>query len=83
MKQKDFALIGLVIVISVVVSYLISNLIFSTPKNRQQKVDVVQSISSSFDQPDKKYFNSNSFDPTVIISINQNNNPTPFNVTKN
>lgn len=81
MKQKDIALILVVIFISVVVSLFISNKIFASPKNRQQQVDVVQSITDDFSQPDKTYFNSNSIDPTQPITIGQNANSNPFNGT--
>jgi hypothetical protein len=57
---------------------VVCKLIFTSPKNRQQEVEVVQPISSSFPQPDKRYFNHNSFDPTQPIVIGQNTNPNPF-----
>jgi hypothetical protein len=78
MKQKDIALIAAVVVFSAIVSLLVSKVIFTSPKNRQQEVEVVQPISSSFPQPDKRYFNKNAFDPTQTITIGQNANPNPF-----
>ena len=44
MKQKDLALIGLVVVISAIVSFIISNTFISPPKNRQTKVEIVDAI---------------------------------------
>lgn len=78
MKQKDIALIAVVIVFSAIVSLLVSKVIFTSPKNRQQEVEVVQPISADFPKPDKRYFNKNSFDPTQPITIGQNANPNPF-----
>ncbi|HSX27277.1 MAG TPA: hypothetical protein VLG25_00675 [Patescibacteria group bacterium] len=79
MKQKDYALVAVVVVISIVFSAIISKLIFGSAKSRKTKVEVVNKISSQFDLPDKKYFNEASIDPTQIIQIGDNPNPTPFN----
>jgi len=79
MKQKDFALIAVIAFVGVIASLFVSNLIFASPKNRQQQVEVVQPITADFPQPDNQYFNSSSIDPTKIISIGQNSNPNPFN----
>ena len=81
MKQKDIALIAVIAIISAVVSFLVSNKLFVTPSNRQQQVEVVDPINASFQQPDKKYFNSNSIDPTQEPQIGSDNNQNPFNGT--
>lgn len=82
MKQKDLILIVIVVFMSVVVSLVISKSLIVPPKNRQQEVEVVQAVSSDFPQPDKAYFNSNSFDPTKIITIGQGGNSDPFSSSK-
>jgi len=79
MKQKDLAIIIVIIFISAVVSIFISKAIIAPPKNRQQKVEVVGAISSDFPQPESKYFNLSSVDPTQLITIGTNSNPQPFN----
>lgn len=79
MKQKDIALIILVVVVSAVISFFISGKLFPSPKNRQRQVDVVQPITSDFPQPNSRYFNKQAFDPTQPITIGQNANPNPFN----
>ena len=81
MKQKDIALIVLIVVLSAVVSVFISKLIFASPKSRQQQASVVQPIDSSFAKPDKRYFNPTTFDPTQLITIGQNANPDPFSAS--
>lgn len=81
MKQKDIALIVIIVIISAVVSLLLSNRIFVSPKNRQQQVEVVQRISSDFPKPDDRFFNNQAFDPTKQITIGQNTNPQPFSST--
>jgi hypothetical protein len=81
MKQKDIALILVVIFISVVFSLLVSKWLISSPRHRSYKVEVVQPITADFTPPDKKYFNENSFDPTKLIQIGNDSNSKPFNTT--
>jgi hypothetical protein len=78
MKQKDLPLIILVVGISAIFSFILSNLLISSPKNRKEKVEVVSPITSDFKEPDKQYFNANSVDPTQLIQIGDNNNQQPF-----
>lgn len=78
MKQKDVALIILIIAFAGAISYFVSNKLFAPPKNRQQGVEVVQPITADFPKPDSRYFNSQAFDPTQLITIGQNANPDPF-----
>jgi len=81
MKQKDVALIVVIVFISAIVSLFVSKAIFSSPKTRQQQVEVVQPITANFPAPDNRYFNSSAFDPTQPITIGQNNNLNPFSGT--
>ena len=78
MKQKDLAIVGAVILFSVVISLVLSNMIIAPPKNKSQEVEQVQPIVSTFPEPDKRFFNDKAFDPTRIISIGDSNNPDPF-----
>lgn len=78
MKSKDWTLIIVVVFISVIASIIVSKAIISTPKNRQQKVEVIDPITSDFPAPDTKYFNSKSVDPTHLIRISTNANNGPF-----
>lgn len=79
MKQKDIVLIIVVCFFSAIISFVASNMLISTPKNRQQKAEVVDKITDEFQQPDKKYFNETSINPTQTIRIGDAQNPTPFN----
>jgi len=79
MKQKDFVLIIVVVFISGVFSFFVSNYLFASPKNRQEKVEIVQPITADFPSLSDKYFNNNSIDPTQVIRIGENNNNQPFN----
>ena len=79
MKQNDIALIIVIAFISAVISFVVSGKIFVTPANRQQQVEVVDAINPTFQTPAKKYFNSNSIDPTQSAQVTTGNNQNPFN----
>ena len=78
MKQKDIILISVVVFISAIFSYILSNTFISPTKNRKADVEVVEAISSEFKTPSTKYFNSSSVDPTKLIQIGDNPNASPF-----
>lgn len=78
MKQKDVALIIVVVFVSGVLSFVVSDVFFGKPADRQQKAEVVDVITSDFSLPSGKYFNANSIDPTQLIEIGETNNPNPF-----
>jgi hypothetical protein len=79
MKQNDIILIIVMVFIGGVLSFFISKTVITSPKNRKEKVETVQAISSDFNQPSNTYFNKNSLDPTQLIKIGDNNNNQPFN----
>ena len=79
MKQKDVALILVVVFISAIASFVISRWIFSSPKNRQQSAEIVDAITADFSKPSTKYFNTDSVNPTQEIQIGGSTNPNPFN----
>jgi len=79
MKQKDLVLIIVIVFVSGVLSFFVSQFFFASPKNRQQKVEVVDAITSDFPTPDSKYFNKDAVNPTQLIQIGDSNNPNPFN----
>lgn len=78
MKQKDIALIILVSFVSAIASFFISNALFTSPRNRQQQVEVVEKITADFPDPDPKYFNTNAINPTQLIEIGEDPNLQPF-----
>jgi hypothetical protein len=78
MKQKDIALIIVIVILSAIVSLFVSKALFASPKNRHQNVEVVNPISTKFPEPDKSYFNDQSFDPAQPIDLGQNANSDPF-----
>lgn len=78
MKEKDFALILIIAFVSGIFSFVLSNFLFASPKNRQEKVEIVQPITADFKPPTDKYFNEQSVDPTQLITIGNDANNTPF-----
>lgn len=84
MKQKDIALIIIVVFVSGVISLVVSNFVFGSPEKRQEEVELVEPISAEFNVPakDDKYFNSEALDPTLIIRIGDNSNEQPFKTSE-
>jgi hypothetical protein len=79
MKQKDIALILVVGFVGVVMAVVVSNYMFSGKNSKNLTADKVIAITPEFQEPDKKYFNDKSVDPTQIIRIGENANQKPFN----
>lgn len=79
MKQKDVALIILIIGISAGMAFAVSNFLFATPQNRQQNVAIVDKITSQFTSPSSQFFNIHSIDPAQLIEVQSSNNSNPFN----
>ncbi|MGH7157771.1 MAG: hypothetical protein ACREGD_01705 [Candidatus Saccharimonadales bacterium] len=79
MKQKDVALIVVMVFVSAVIAFIVSGQIFGSPQNREQTAEVVEAITSEFPPPPTKYFNGTSINPTQLITIGGGTNPSPFN----
>jgi hypothetical protein len=78
MKQKDIAILIAVAFFSAVVSLLLSNMFFATPKDRAQEVETIDAITADFPTPNKEYFNTESVNPSKLVEIGSNNNQNPF-----
>jgi len=79
MKQKDIALVIVMVFVSAVVALTLSKFVFAKPADRQQTAEKVEVITADFPQPPTKYFNGNSVNPTQQIEIGNTSNPNPFN----
>lgn len=79
MKQKDIPLLLVIGFLSLVVSLVLSNVLFNTSKNKKLESAVVTPITTEFIETDKDYFNDGSVNPTQTIRINENANNQPFN----
>lgn len=78
MKQKDIAIIVVVVFVSGILSYFISNAVFASPDKLQTEVEVVEPITADFPEPDTRYFSPNSINPTQTITIGDGQNQQPF-----
>jgi hypothetical protein len=79
MKQKDVALIIVIIGGAAIVSFVIFGFIFGKQTSAKVNVEVVEPISASFELPNTKFFNSASLNPTQTITISPDSNQNPFN----
>lgn len=79
MKKKDLPLILVVGIFSLILSLLLSNMLFNSSANKKLESAKVDPITAEFVDPDKKYFNEQSINPTQKIQINENANNQPFN----
>jgi len=82
MKQKDIALLVVVVVFSAIIAFVLSNVILGH-SNNSQSAEVVQPIYSNFKVPGSTYFNGSSIDPTETITIGNSANPSPFPANSN
>lgn len=78
MKQKDVALILVIIFVSGVFSFVLSNIFISSPEDRKADVEVVEAITPEFPELDKRFFNNEALNPTRNIDIGDSQNPNPF-----
>ncbi|MBX4201731.1 hypothetical protein KW803_02460 [Candidatus Saccharibacteria bacterium] len=83
MKQKEWLVIGAVAFITAILSFVLSGALFGSPKKNPIKIPEVTKISSTFPSPQtdedyKVFFNDKALNPTQLIEIGGNNNPTIF-----
>jgi hypothetical protein len=71
MKRNDLVLIAVCVVVSGVLSLVLTNILFGSA-SRQTTVEVVEAINSDFKQPDPRFFNNDSNNPTQLIEIGNN-----------
>jgi len=79
MKSKDWEIIGIVVIVSGVLTFAIASLLFGGGHTKPLRVEVVAPISSDFPLPNTKYFNNDSLNPTQEIKIGEDSNTSPFN----
>lgn len=81
MKQKDIVLIVFVAGLSAIIAFLVATKLIVTSANRQQQVEVVDTLTSEFTQPDKRFFNEKSINPVKSSSASGTQNDSPFTKT--
>lgn len=78
MKQKDIALIVVIVFVSGMLSFFASRYLLVPSSARTAQVEVVEPIVPDFVQPDKAYFNDDAVNPTQTIEIGESGNDSPF-----
>lgn len=78
MKQKDIALIAIIVFVSGFLSFFVSRYLLVPSSQRTAQVEVVEPIVADFVEPDPRYFNDKSINPTQTIEIGGSGNKTPF-----
>lgn len=78
MKQKDILVIVLAVFLGGLISYFISSALFAAKADLTANVEIVDPISAEFNEPDKRYFNEKSINPTQQIVIGGDTNQQPF-----
>lgn len=78
MKKSDYALLILIVSLTLVVSFLLVKSLFGEPTNTATKVETTETISASIVQPSSSIFNKDAINPTVVIQIGNAANQQPF-----
>ena len=78
MKKNDITVMAAVTIFAVIFSLVLSNLIFTPKSTKGLKAQKIDKVESSFQKPDKKYFNPESINPTQLIQIGDSPNAQPF-----
>jgi len=78
MKQKDIALLVIIVIIAGTFSVFLSKFLFTSKQDRNLKAQVVQPIDPEFKKPDERVFNKDALNPTQLIQIGNNSNKQPF-----
>lgn len=78
MKKNDIGVIIAVAIVAGIISLVATNFIFTPKSTKGLKAQKIDAIESSFQQPDKRYFNDQSINPTQLIQIGDNPNAQPF-----
>ncbi len=78
MKQNDIALLILIVFVTIVASAIVGGKVIRPAENRSAKVEVVEKISGTFQQPDPAVFNDRALNPTKQITIGGSSGNTPI-----
>lgn len=78
MKRSDYALLALIVSLTLVISFLVVKAIFGEAQNNSTSVEKAAPVSASITQPDPHVFNHDAINPTVVIQIGNPANQQPF-----
>lgn len=69
MKKSDIAMIVLIVSVSVLAAFFISNSILGNKYNGNTKVKIIDRIDSSIVEPSPDIFNKNAINPAIQVQI--------------
>ena len=69
MKKNDIALLIIIISISALGAYLITNALMGDPKEQSAKVQTMQPVLTEVVQPDPNVFYDGAINPSVRVNI--------------
>jgi len=72
MKKSELAMIVLIAAGSILVAYFVAHSLFGSATKQSVDVPTIQTIDSSFTEPDTTVFNSNAINPTVGVTLTEN-----------
>lgn len=78
MKKSDYAVLALIVSLTLVISFLVVKGIFGEAQNNTTQVEKAAPISATITQPDPNVFNHDAINPTVVIQIGNPANQQPF-----
>jgi beta-lactam-binding protein with PASTA domain len=76
-RSKDLPGLVLLIGVSVLASFFLSNLLFGS-KNLVTQVEEVDAVTAELNYEEKPYFFKGALNPTKDIILNENNSTTPL-----
>ena len=85
MKKNDIALLVIIISISALGAYLITNTLMGDPKEQSAKVQTIQPVLTEVSQPDPNVFRDGAINPSVRVNIEGetvDNNTTPSSTSE-
>jgi hypothetical protein len=71
MKKTDLAMVVLIAAVSVGVAYFVANSLLGGMTEQGVKVQTIDPITSTIEEPDTAIFNEQSINPSVEVNINQ------------
>lgn len=78
MKKNDIALLASTVIVAAIFALIVTSVSVSKLVSTNQQVTTITTINASFHPPTSEYLNSNSIDPTLLITIGGNLNTAPF-----
>lgn len=78
MKKSDYAILILIIGISLLVAYLLASSIFGDSSSQPVEIKTAQRITTQVEEPNPEIFNDQAINPSVEIKIGDSADKSPF-----